>query len=167
MTGRKNGTSRPERNDMVRDGLGASSSGTRASVISRTGCIPGLIDQSTSNMAAVKEKLPNLKICIDNEESGSDDDLSLTEEPDVSIDDGQSQREVKRKPDPQEPDSPMSSHAADDVQFNVYLDKLEKIPEPTAQTKIQVALNRGCSIVSVYNWIPCCFTGGNLLTWKL
>ena len=90
-------------------------------------------------MAAVKEKLPNLKICIDNEESGSDDNLSLTEEPDVALEDVQIEREVKRKPDQQEPDSPMSSHAPDDnVQFNVYLDKLEKIPDPMVQAKIQV-----------------------------
>ena len=102
-----------------------------------------LNESNVSNMAAVKEKLPNLKICIDNEESGSDDNLSLTEEPDVTIEDDQTQREVKRKPEPQEveePDSPMSSHAPDDVQFNVYLDKLEKIPEPKAQPKTQVLL---------------------------
>ena len=81
-------------------------------------------------MAAVKEKLPNLKICIDNEASGSDDDLSLTEEPEISIEEEQVEREVKKKPEPlTEPDSPLSNHATDDVQFNVYLDKLEKLPK--------------------------------------
>ena len=91
-------------------------------------------------MATVKEKLPNLKICIDNEESESDDNLSLTEEPEVSIDDIQSEREVVRKTDPAEPDSPASDHATDDVQFNVYLDKLEKPKEPSSLSKIQVNL---------------------------
>ena len=89
-------------------------------------------------MAAVKEKLPNLKICIDNEDSGSDDELSLTEEPEISIEEDQVERKVKRKSEQTEPDSPLSNHATDDVQFNVYLDKLEKLPEPSSLSNIQV-----------------------------
>lgn len=89
-------------------------------------------------MAAVKEKLTNLKICIDNEEADSDDELSLTDEPEVSVEDGLSEREVKRKPDEDEPVSPMSEHGTDEVQFNVYL---EKLPEPASQTKVQVREN--------------------------
>ena len=102
-------------------------------------------------MATVKEKLPNLKICIDNEESESDDNISLTEEPEVSIDDIQSEREVVRKTDPAEPDSPASDHGTEDVQFNVYLDKLEKPKEPSSLSKIQVNL-MGKTILPFCYW---------------
>ncbi|XP_053375367.1 nuclear cap-binding protein subunit 3-like isoform X2 [Mercenaria mercenaria] len=78
-----------------------------------------------------KTKLPNLKICIDNDESESDDDnLSLTGEPQISLEEGEIDKRVTNPVHeeilvPESPGSERATGAEDDVQFNVYLNKLE------------------------------------------
>lgn len=87
-----------------------------------------------------KTKLPNLKICIDNDESESDDDhLSLTEEPQISIGDGDEDTRIANPVHGElvVPDSPGSERVPeDDVQFNVYLDKYDTKPAEIASNRV-------------------------------
>ncbi|XP_060588498.1 nuclear cap-binding protein subunit 3-like isoform X2 [Ruditapes philippinarum] len=81
-----------------------------------------------------KTKLPNLKICIDNDESESDDDrLSLTEEPQISIEEGEEDTRIANPVHDElvvsgSPGSERVLDDDDDVQFNVYLNKLDSKP---------------------------------------
>lgn len=77
-----------------------------------------------------KSKMANLKICIDNDASESDDDnLSLTDETNIVIEDDVSDKRIANPVDDENmvADSPLFDHASekDEVQFNVYLNKLE------------------------------------------
>ena len=90
-------------------------------------------EQRRNNKMALqgKENFPNLKICIDIEESGEDmDELSLTEEPEIDIDsEGTDKRVLKSViTENSAHASPALQHEdaeSGDVQFNVYLNKLD------------------------------------------
>ncbi|XP_052802477.1 nuclear cap-binding protein subunit 3-like [Mya arenaria] len=78
-----------------------------------------------------KESFPNLKICIDNDESDAENDnISLTEDSQIDIDDTESDKRIliPANAETSPPSSPFQQHAVDkkdDVQFNVYLNKLD------------------------------------------
>ena len=86
-----------------------------------------------------KDRLPNLKICIDNAESGAEDDeLSLNEETDIDIADTDGDRRIATRVSPDRSAVVSVSDHADDirqiredepeVQFNVLLNKVEPKP---------------------------------------
>lgn len=78
-------------------------------------------------------RLPNLKICIDNEETdGEDDTLSLTDEAHIDLKEEEVEKEIASSFSKDEvSDSSGVRHAGDaddEVQFNVYLNKIESKP---------------------------------------
>lgn len=86
-------------------------------------------------------RLPNLKICIDNEESDGDEDtLSLTDEAHIDLKEEDAEKDITSSFSKDEvSDSSGVGHAGDaddEVQFNVYLNKIE--PKPAEPPTIRV-----------------------------
>ena len=71
---------------------------------------------------ADQERLPNLKICIDND-SSDDDSLSLTGDPDINLEENGGDKRIAVSTVKSLEETPDGVESDDDVQFNVYLNK--------------------------------------------